>query len=364
MRMEESPQARGWLAEVSAGGHGAGEVRLLARTDVQRCLSSIDVVDVIRDTLALHECGRCVLPKEGYLPWRNSEGSYSRSIAMLGAVLPEAGVPSYGLKVINASVSNPAHGLERAGGVGICMDPETARITTIMEVGLLSALRTAAVTAVGVEVTGHSAAESLAIIGCGMQGRTHLLMLLERLPNVGRVALYDDDPDRAHALAAVVSGSAPRTVVNVGSSIQRTLRGADIVVTATTADAGYLDGTWIDSGALVAHVSLADLTDEAILGAGALYVDDVDLIADNPRRPLGRLLAEGRIDRPDIESGSGRRIDATLGGLIMGRYQPVRVTEGYGVLNPFGMGVLDVALLDSVRRQAEASDIGVSMSFG
>lgn len=354
-----------WISTLSTGG-GAGEVRMLSRHDVRRCLVGVDVVGVVRETLVLHDRGRCVLPDEGYLPWRNSEGAYSRSIAMPGAVLPTDGAPSYGLKIINASVSNPSHGLERAGGVGICMDPETARITTIMEVGLLSALRTAAVTAVGVEATGFADTDSVAIVGCGMQGRTHLFLLLNCLPGVRRVALYDWSAERTGLLAADVAARAPHVSVTVGREVADTVRGARLVITATTSDEGYVPAGWLDPHALVAHVSLADLTDDAILGASALYVDDVELIVGNPRRPLGRLMSEGRVVGPDAPQAAPgvKRIDATLGGLLDGRHRPVGAPQAHSVLNAFGMGVLDVALLDAVRGRAETLGVGVSVPMG
>ena len=77
------------------------------------------------------------------MTWTNSRGAYSRSVAMLGAV-HETGRDLLGLKVINAAVSNPALGLDRAGGLAFLYDPDTARLRLMAEAGLLSALRTAA----------------------------------------------------------------------------------------------------------------------------------------------------------------------------------------------------------------------------
>ena len=210
-----------WFDEAGTGLAGAGRITVLSRDDVRRCLTGFDPVDVVRATLEDHDRGATLLPAEAYLRWENSHGAYTRSIGMPGAVRSH-----YGMKIINASVSNPAAGLERAGGIGLSFDAETARITTIMEAGLLSAVRTAAVTAVGVDTTGYAGARSLAVIGCGAQGRMHALLLARRLPALRTVALHDRSPDVAAALAAAL----PDVEVTVHGSAADAVAAAEIAV--------------------------------------------------------------------------------------------------------------------------------------
>jgi ornithine cyclodeaminase/alanine dehydrogenase-like protein (mu-crystallin family) len=345
-----------WFTAGLPGLRGAGTVAVLSRADVLNCLDALDVVALVRRTLADHDAGRCVLPGEAYLRWDNSRGAYTRSIAMPGAV-PGA----YGMKIINASVSNPEVGLERAGGVGLCFDPETARITAVVEVGIISAVRTAAVSAIAVDVTGHTDAESLTVLGCGAQGGTHAALFLERLPRLSRVTLFDRVPGAADRLAERLRRLRTGLDVQVTSDAATAVAAGQVIVATTTVDGGYLPPEWIPAGALVVNVSLADLTAEALLAAGALYVDDVDLVAENPRRPLGDLMARGQVTRPG--SATGRAIDGTIGGLVTGRHHLAR-TEAYTVVNPFGMGVLDVALLDEVRRHAARTGLGTAVDLG
>src|SRR5690349_20690894 len=122
------------------------EIVVLDRQDVMRCADEIDPAKLVAEVLRQHADGHTLLPAEGYLSWQNSRDQYSRSLAMLGAVTPPAGRPSYGVKLINASVGNPDLGIERAGGFTVLFDPETARPQTLVEAGYLSALRTAAYT--------------------------------------------------------------------------------------------------------------------------------------------------------------------------------------------------------------------------
>ncbi|WP_051173949.1 ornithine cyclodeaminase family protein [Amycolatopsis orientalis] len=343
-----------WFDVADSGLSGAGEVTLLSRDDVRKSLTSLDPVGIVRETLADHDHGLGLLPAEAYLRWENSRGAYTRSIGMPGAVRS-----AYGMKIINASVSNPARGLERAGGIGLCFDAETARITTIMEAGLLSAVRTAAVSAAGVDVLGYSGAASLAVVGCGAQGRMHAALLTERLPSLRNVTLYDRSPEAARALAAALPGVS----VRICPTAREAVSSAGIAVFTTTMDEGYAEPDWATPGALLINVSLGDLTDAAFRDAAAVYVDDVDLVADNPRRPLGRLMAEGVFGRPGSE-GPARPLDGTLGGVLTGRHRMPGVASPYVVLNPFGMGVLDVALYAAVSARAREEGLGTVVHLG
>lgn len=344
-----------WYDQADTGLAGAGRVLVLSRADVRRCLASIDPVEVVRRTLADHDRGESLLPAEAYLRWENSQGAYTRSIGMPGAVGPH-----HGMKIINASVSNPAAGLERAGGLGLCFDAETARVTSIMEAGLLSAVRTAAVSAVGVDATGYAGAGSLAIVGCGAQGRMHAALLTRRLPALRAVSLYDRDPAVAYRLADLLSRD--DLEVTVHSSARDAVAAGEIAVFTTTADTGYVTPDWARPGALLVNVSLGDLADETFLDAAALYVDDLDLVADNPRRPLGRLMGAGLITRPS--EATAKPIDATLGGLLTGRYTSLGTAGPHVVLNPFGMGVLDVALYGAIAARARHWGVGSLVDLG
>jgi ornithine cyclodeaminase/alanine dehydrogenase-like protein (mu-crystallin family) len=315
----------------------------LRRDEVVECLEDCDPVGVVRDALLAHGAGQTTLPGEAYLAWHNGKGAYTRSIGMPGAVAGR----DFGMKIINASVTNPELGMERAGGLGLCFDPETARVTTVMEVGVLSAVRTAAVSVLAVEAAGYGAAERVAVVGCGTQARLHLALLLSRTDTITEVALFDDRSAAAEALAAALTARHPGVTVTIAPGVPEAMAGKDIVFFLTTASEGYVRKSWISPGALLVNVSLGDLTDEVLTGARALYIDDLQLIVENPRRPLGRLINDGHL---------APAATATIAELLGAPGKPVE--DGYVVVNPFGLGVLDVALFAEVRAQAEKAGRG------
>ncbi|MBO3740308.1 hypothetical protein [Actinoplanes flavus] len=310
-------------------------IRFLNRADVAVCLSKMDATEVVAQTLRDHTLGRTELPAEGYLSWSNSVGAYSRAIAMLGAV-PSGGAMSYGMKLINASVSNPARGLERAGGLSFAFDPETARPAVVAEAGLLSAVRTAAYTVVSLRELGPESFGEVSFIGTGTLARVHLDAITAAFPAVRRAYVHDLDPARAAAFRDDLRGRSGLEVVVVDSA-ERAAGAAPVLITVTTSNDPYIPARWLTAGQFVAHVSLDDLTEDAFRSAEGIVVDDRELIRENPRRIMGRLLQEGAVGDPP-----------SLGEVLIGRRAARRPDRGYVISNPFGMAVLDVALIHAV----------------
>jgi ornithine cyclodeaminase/alanine dehydrogenase-like protein (mu-crystallin family) len=331
------------------------EILFLDRADVIKAIAGVDTLATIEHVLTEHAAGRTVLPEEGYLPWTNSAGAYSRSIAMQGGLTGER--PVYGMKLINASVSNPAKGMERAGGLSFLFDPETARPVMIAEAAYLSAIRTGSYTMVSLRHLGPVEWDAVSLLGCGTQARAHLDLIARVFPQVRHVHVFDLDPARAEALATWTTQNHPMMAPVVEPTAEAAVSAAPVVITLTTSSEPYIPATWIQPGSFLAHVSLDDFTADVFTGAQALYIDDLDLIRDNPRRILGRLIQEGVVS-DGHPSATGRPIDATLGHILLGERRPVRPSTGYVLSNPFGMSILDVGLIDAVYQAAARLGLG------
>ena len=334
----------------------------LDRDGARRCGALLDPLGVIESVLVQHAGEHTMLPAEGYMAWENSEGAYSRAIAMLGAITAER--PVYGLKVINASVSNPARGMERAGGMSMLFDPETARPVFLVEAAYLSGLRTAAYTMAGIKHLGPAGAASVSVLGCGALARAHLELIVRYLPAVTTAHVFDLVPERSAALVKWAAGALPALDVRVSGSARECAGASTQVITLTVSDTPYATIDWFRPGTFVAHVSLDDLCPDVFTGAEAVYVDDVGLVRENPRRILGRLMCDGLIAEPGgLAPAGGRALTGTLGDVLLGRAEAHRPVDGVVVSNPFGMAILDVGLVDAVHAVAVAEGLGVRLDL-
>ncbi|MFD5723790.1 ornithine cyclodeaminase [Streptomyces sp. NPDC127036] len=339
------------------------ELTYLTRAEVAQTLSEIDAVAVAADTLRAHALGNTIVPDEGYLGWNTPNGYSARSLNMPGLVA-DGTTPVVGTKIINASLGNTRRGTPRADGLTLLFDAETAHPYALMDGTLISATRTAAVTAVAVEQFTTRPVRRVGLIGCGAQASTHFSILLPRLPDLREIRLYDQHPasvqaflERHHKAAA-----AANVRLVVAKTAEEAVREADVVVPVTTVTEGYIRMEWLHPGAVVVHVSLDDLLPEVVLGAALVVVDDWELVRTDPRRLLGRMYREGLLCGPDEEpSGQHvKRVDGTIGHFLrQGTRQ--RDAQGVTVVNPFGMSVQDIALAHRVVSVASTLGLGTQL---
>lgn len=335
-------------------------MRVLTRGDVRACLTQVDAVAVVEDALVQHATGHSVLPPEAYLRWENSRSAYCRSLAMPGALGADPD-RVIGLKVINAAVSNPEAGLPRAGGFTTLFDAETGRPRILAEGALISALRTAAYTMASLRHIGPAAFSTVAMIGCGNLASVHAELLKRYFPEARRLSLYDVRPQMAAEVARDWADDGDRVAV-VHDNVRAAVGGADVVVTLTTSNDPYIERSWLSDSAFLAHVSLGDLKAEVFTEASAIYVDDLALVQDNPRRVLGALLRD-RLVSPYPDDSGAPFIAGTLGDVIRGSVARPGPDAAMVVSNPFGMSILDLALLRDVARIAEKDDRGVYLDL-
>lgn len=339
------------------GRYAPDPLLYLDASTVESLCDTIDPVVAIRDAFAAIATSDAAIFPEAAMRWIAADGTAARSL-----VLPARYRDAYGCKVINACIGNVERGIPRAHGLIVLHDPQTAAPACILEGGRISALRTAAVSIVAVGALGRlEDVRSAGFVGCGRQAMTHLELLVSRC-RPERIAVHDIDRGRADAFAAKAGTLAPTLDVVVSPDAAGAVRGAALVVAATTTTTAYVELDWLDPGATFVNVSLDDATEELLLGCDHLVVDDWELVSADDTRLLGRLAAAGRVSGPGERSpANGRAVDADIATLVTAR--PARVVEPTDrvVVNPFGMGVHDIALADRVRAAAVEQGAGISL---
>ena len=340
------------------------QFRYLSRQDAVAALRDVDAVEVVADALRLHARKRVVLPEEAYLPWQSPSGDAARCLAMPGA-LDYDGDWAIGLKTINASIGNPDRGIPRSQGFTLLLDPETARPTVLMEAAYISALRTSAVTAVAATTLGNPDMTTMALIGCGALAEMHLALLPATMPSLREIRLFDLHPGRAEQMLERCGPLRSGLTVTVRDSARDCVAGADLVVPVTTVTEGYIPFEWLSEGTLVSHVSLDDLMPDVVAQADLVVVDDWELVSADDRRLLGRMYRSGDLLDPDGEPRPGvtadpgaRKVDATLGEVVLGAHPGRQSREDIIVCNAFGMAILDIAVAHQAGRAAQESGLG------
>ncbi len=218
----------------------------LSRKDVEGLgLGMGEIIEAVEEAFREKGLGRTIMPAKHWLA-----PSERRFYSAMTSVVPAARVAA--CKWQSGSSDNAALGLPYITGLLILNDAQTGLPIGVMDSTWITAMRTAAATAVTARYLASPTVDTLAMLGCGVQGRTHVGALRIVFPGLRRVQAYDIDPE---ALRRYVQEVSQRYSIEVRPSPnpREALRGAQIVVTGGPIDPTAprtIDADWIEPGVL------------------------------------------------------------------------------------------------------------------
>lgn len=179
-------------------------------------------------------------------------------------LMPAWGEAGVGVKLVTLTPSNPARGLPLIGGLYALFDPETQRPVGAIDGAALTALRTAAVSALATRHLARPDARRLVVFGAGVQAAAHLEAIPAVRP-IEEVRIVSRSPDRAARLAEVARTAGLGAEVVAPDAVGW----ADVVCTCTTSPTPVLEGARLADGAHVNAVGAytpetRELDDEAV----------------------------------------------------------------------------------------------------
>ena len=151
-----------------------------------------------------------------------------------------------GLKAVCVFPGNPAIGKDAHQGSVMLFSAETGELLALMNASAITAIRTAAVSGVATKLLAQEDAGDLAIIGTGVQARSHLAAMAAVRP-IKRVRVASRSPESAARFAAEIEPHYPFPIEAV-SSVEAAIRGANLIVTATTAKEPITQRDWLAPG--------------------------------------------------------------------------------------------------------------------
>jgi ornithine cyclodeaminase/alanine dehydrogenase-like protein (mu-crystallin family) len=327
------------------------EVIVLSAAEVERLLPMGDCIDLMSEALAAMARGDALVPLRSMMPTPDGRGLLGLMPGYLAG-----SQPAFGFKAVSVFPGNAALGLETHQGAVALLDPDTGRLTALMDGSTVTAIRTAAVSALSVRHLARTNASELAILGAGTQARRSI-EAVSCVRSLSAVRIWNRTRERADALQAELAGryDIPIAVTDTAAAA---VHGADIVVTTMHSTEPVLEATWLAPGAHVAAVGgrppEGRELDTATIAAARLYVD---------RRESA--LNEGGDVRIPIREGAiqPEHIVAELGEVVAGRASGRGSDDELTVFKSFGISVEDMAAAAYVVRQAIASGAGTRVEF-
>lgn len=318
---------------------------LLSETDVRHLLSMDDLIQSMEAALAEFSSGRTQQPLRTVL----EIGPSHAFLGVMPAFMPAAG--ALGTKLVTVFGSNAALGLPSHLATILLLDPTTGELLSVMDGRYITEARTAAVSAVSARLLAREDAGVLAILGSGVQARSHL-RAFSHVRALRDVRVWSPSESHRRTFAEEMHREIAAPVSPV-ASVRDAVDGADLVVLATAAREPILRSEWIADGAHVAAVGACRPDhremDTALVKRARVFVDSrTGALAE-----AGDLVIPIREEAIDAAHIAGE-LGQLASGAVAGRLSPSDVT----LFKSLGMAVEDVAAAHLAYERATERGLG------
>jgi alanine dehydrogenase len=320
---------------------------ILSESDVRQLVPIPDLIDLMQSALAQFSTGNVEQPLRAVL-----EVGTTGFFGVMPAFIPAAG--ALGTKLVTVFGGNASRDLPTHLATILLLDSTTGQLLALLDGRYITEARTAAVSAVSARLLAREGAATLAIIGSGVQARSHL-QALAHVRTLREVRVWS--PISAHREAFAREMQAVTAArIHAVSSAREAVASADLVALVSSAREPVLSSDWIADGAHICAVGACRPDqremDTALVRRARLYVDSrTGALAEAGDIVLP--INEGVLDEHHIVGELGE----VAAGAIRGRTAPSEVT----IFKSLGMAVEDVAAAHLAVARAREQGIGLDL---
>lgn len=306
----------------------------LSEADVRAVLPMAGLIEAMESAVTAFSAGRVNQPVRTVL--ETPGGFFASMPAYLGSR------PAMGAKLVTVYHENAQKGLPSHLATIVLLDPSTGALLATMDGRYITEARTAAVSAVAARHLALPDAQTLAIIGSGVQARSHL-EAISLVRNLTEVRCWS--PTAAHVRKFVDESKG--FPVRAASNAEAATRDADIVVLVTASATPVIADAWVKAGACVISVGACRPNqremDPTLVARARLVVDSrAAALQESGDVVMG--IREGRFHADHIAAELGQ----VAANPKLGRTNHEQVT----IFKSLGMAVEDVAAADLAYRRA------------
>ena len=322
----------------------------LTRSDVENLLDMPAAIEAVADAFRLIYQGEAELPVRANIPVARHDGSLMSMPAYLGGQMD-----ALGAKLISFYGTNPTvRGLPAIQGNVVLFDGRDGALLALMDAGYLTAMRTGASGGVAARYLAREDARTLTIFGSGVQAPYQVeAVLCERA--IEQVFVISRTPANAEALAGELRRSFGVSV-EATTDVDKAVKAADIVVTATSAHDPLFDGELLRPGVHVtgigSHLPYASEVDITALRRAKVVVDQMSACLEEAG-DLVQPISAGLYETSQIHA----EIGAIIAGDRSGRSSEDEITFFKSV----GLAAQDVAVARVVYQRAVEQGAGTSL---
>ncbi|HSM45531.1 MAG TPA: ornithine cyclodeaminase family protein [Acidimicrobiia bacterium] len=319
----------------------------IGQDEVADLLPMADCIDAVSRALADLARGEGIQPLRPVMWLPEKIGALGMMPGYLGSI------DTVGIKTVTVFPGNTGTEHDSHQGTVMLFDAGNGRLKAVIDATEITAVRTAAASAVATDLLAREGSSVLAILGAGVQGHSHARAIPMVRP-IGEIRVWSRNLESAERLAAGADGNA-RAV----PSVEEAVAGADIVCTTTASPDPILSGSLLEAGmhvnAVGSSVPFARELDSDAMARSRIFVDRKESTV-NESGDFIMAREEGAVVDDDIV--------AELGEIIVGTDPARGSDEEITLFVSLGIAAEDIVTADLVYRNAVESNRGLTIEFG
>lgn len=327
------------------------KVLIVNQSEVRQLLPMAECLDVMADALMTLARGEAILPLRPVLWLPEKVGALGMMPSYLG------NIQAMGLKVVSVFPGNHGTQYDSHMGAVLLFETQHGQLLAIIDASEITAIRTAGVSGVATRLLAREDAQNLAILGSGVQARTHLAAMLQAR-NIQMVRVWSRNPEHAEQFA---EQEAQRHGISVEPAwtVQETVDEADIICTTTSSPEPILKGEWIAPGthinAIGSSVPFTRELDTAAVVMSRMFVD----------RRESTINEAGDFLFPKKEGAiNDDHILGEIGEILLGSIQGRVTSDEITLFKSLGLAVEDLAAANHVYKKAVEAGLGIAVELG
>ena len=317
---------------------------IIERDTLMQLLTMADCIESIDNCMRQTSAGNVVNPPRA---------GFKAGKGMLGWMPGYLGEPEgFACKLITQFPEARLKGYSSHSGVTVYFEAETGQPAMIVDSGYLTAVRTAAASAVATRALARDDASNLALVGSGEQGYLHVAAMLAVRP-ISEIRIWGRTPENAARFAEKIEAEW-QIKAEIFSTVAQTIKDADIICSSTLSTAPVLLGNELPEGCHINAVGASRTPkvelDEAAVTRSLYYVDYLDS-ALKEAHELMEALESGAIAKEHVRGEIGE----VLWGHKRGREKDRDIT----IYRSVGFAAQDVAAAGLVYNKARNQGLGL-----
>jgi ornithine cyclodeaminase len=324
--------------------------RLLTEDHVKSLLPMADLITAMEAAVARFSAGEVLQPVRTVL----TVGPTRAYFGLMPAYIAQP--PRLGAKLVTVFNDNHSRGLPSHLATIVLLDPDSGALLALMDGRYITEARTAAVSAVSARHLANPRAGTLAIIGSGVQARSHLEAFVE-VRALEEVRVWSPQARSRERFVEEMTGRVPVPIRATDSAVEA-IRGANLIVLATSSATPVIESDWVSEGAHIVSVGACRPDQRemapALVARARFFVDShAAAVVESGDVVLG--LNEGCFEAAHIAG--------EIGQAVLGRVDGRQSDDQITIFKSLGMAVEDVVTADLVFRRAVETGAGTELTL-